>query len=183
MQSLRLPHGLEPAEATYKAKVALVGTALRALGPTFELVSELSEELQAETADWEVGRVVGMGVLPHGPAMSVRYEDGRFRYLGARLASPTVALLFKNVDAAVLTLTGQIAAHTASIQHRVVVHGNIAHAMQAVRAMDIVQKFLMPAALLNLTAKRRVRLSPSELGVKARVMLGLVPRLAMTLTR
>jgi hypothetical protein len=190
MHHLLRPLGVDPDRVTHAlshgAKRALVDTALRALGATFELVSERSPELQAEIAGWEAGRVLGLGVLPGGPAISLRKEAGQpgaIRYLGTGLGDPTISILFKNLDAAVLTFTGQIGTHTASIEHRVIVHGNIGHAMQAVRAMNTVQRYLMPALLLNQTAKRPVRLSAAELQVKAQVLAGLVPRMVGTWTR
>lgn len=183
MQELLKPFGVDTDRLTYSAKRAVVDTALRALGATFELVSEKSPEMRAEIADWEPGRVLGLGVLPHGPSISLRKEGAGLRYLGTGLAAPTIRILFKNMDAAVMTFTGQIGAHTASIQHRVIVQGNIGHAMQSVRAMNTVQRYLMPALLLNRTAKRRVRLSAAQLRVKAQVLGGLVPRMTRTWSR
>jgi len=161
----------------------VVASSLRALAAMFELVSEHCSELQAELADWEEGRVVGLGVLPHGPAISLLKERERIRFLGTGLRNPTIGILFKNMDAAAMICGGQIGAHMGSIEHRVVVHGNVVHAMQAVRAMNIVQKYLMPALLLNRTTKRPVRLSRSELRTKARVLAGLVPRLVTRVGR
>ena len=181
MQKLIKRVGLDPAMAVYKANRALVATSLRALGATFELVSKYSPEMQSELNGWDEGRVISMGVLPDGPAMSIQKTAGKIRFLGMGLRDPTVAMLFKNMDSAVMTFTGQIGAHTASIQRRVVVHGNITAAMQAMRAMSIVQKFLLPTLLLNQTSKNPVQLSARELLIKARVMAGLAPLLLRSL--
>ena len=175
--------GPRSARVSYEAKKMLVASSLRALGVMFELVSEHSPELRAELADWDEGRVVGLGVLPHGPAISLLKQQERIRFLGTGLANPAIGILFKNMDAAAMIFGGQIGAHMGSIEHRVVVHGNVVHAMQAVRAMNIVQKFLMPTLLLNRTTKRPVRLSGPELRTKARVLAGLVPRLVTTAGR
>jgi len=181
MQKLIKRVGIDPAVAVYKANRALVATSLRALGATFELVSNYSPELQSELTDWDEGRILSMGVLPDGPAMSIEKSGGRIRFLGMGLRNPTVTMLFKNMDSAVMTFTGQIGAHTASIQKRVVVHGNITAAMQGMRAMNIVQKFLLPTLLLNRTSKNPVHLSAAELLIKARVMAGLGPQLLKSL--
>jgi hypothetical protein len=175
--------GPRSARLSYEAKKMVVASSLRALGVMFELVSEHSPELAAELADWEDGRVVGLGVLPHGPAISLLKQREGIRFLGPGLRSPTIGILFKNMDSAVMIFGGQIGAHMGSIEHRVIVHGNVVHAMQAVRAMNIVQKFLMPTLLLNRTTKRPVHLSRSELRTKARVLAGLVPRLVTTFGR
>ena len=175
--------GIDPAWVRYRAQSAVVATALRALGATFELVSRYSPELGSELTHWDEGRTVCMGVLPAGPDMTFCHEAGRVRYLGMHRQNPDVALLFKNMESAVLTLTGQMGAHTASIQKRVVVHGNITHAMQAMRAMAIVQKFLLPGLILAKTCKNPPRLSRSELLIKARVMAALTPQLLSTFVR
>lgn len=175
--------GIDPALARYRAQSALVSTALRALGATFELVSKHSPELGAELTHWDEGRTVCMGVLPAGPNMTFRHESGRIRYVGMVQQNPDVAMLFKNMESAVMTLTGQMGAHTTSIQKRVVVHGNITHAMQAMRAMGIVQKFLLPGLILANTCKNPPRLTRAELLIKARVMVALTPQLLSTFVR
>lgn len=175
--------GIDPALVRYRAQSAVVSGALRALGATFELVSNYSPELQGELACWDEGRTVCMGVLPAGPDMTFRHESGRIRYVGMVRRCPDVAMLFKNMESAVMTLTGQMGAHTASIHKRVVVHGNITHAMQAMRAMAIVQKFLLPGLILAKTCKNPPRLTRSELLIKARVMAALTPQLLSTFFR
>ncbi len=175
--------GIDPAMARHRAQSALVAASLRALGATFELVSKYSPELQAELATWEDERSVCMGVLPDGPNMTFVHEAGRIRFSGMVNENPDVAMFFKNVESAVMTFTGQMGAHTASIQKRVVVHGNVTHAMQAMRAMSMVQKFLLPGPILNKTFKNPPRLSAAELLIKAKVLAALTPQLLSTFAR
>jgi hypothetical protein len=182
MKHLLRRAGLDPALVRYRAQSALVSTALRALGATFELVSRYSPELRAELAHWDEGRTVCMGVLPAGPDMTIRHEGGRIRFVGMTRREPDVAMLFKNMESAVMTFTGQMGAHTASIEKRVVVHGNITHAMQAMRAMSIVQKFLLPGIILRRTSKNPPRFTRAELLIKARVLAMLTPQLLSTFT-
>ena len=183
MRNIMSRVGSAPAWTTHTLNVALVATSLRALGATFELVSKYSAELQGEIMDWEEGRVFAMGVLPNGPSMSLRKSGERIQFLGMGLKDPSVTMLFKNLDAAVMTFTGQIGAHTASIQRRVIVHGNITHAMQAVRALGIVQKYLLPAVILNKTYKTPPHFTAKDLWLKTKVMAGLGPQLLKTLVR
>ena len=183
MPDVKRDAGPRSARLSYEAKKLIVASSLRALGVMFELVSEHSPELAAEIADWEEGRVVGLGVLPNGPAISLLKQRERIRFLGTGLQDPTIGILFKNMDSAAMAFGGQIGAHMASVEHRAIVHGNVVHAMQTVRAMNIVQKFLMPTLLLNRTTKRPVHLSRPELRTKARVLAGLVPRLVATFGR
>ncbi len=183
MQGVLRSLGMRPEAVSYKAKRAVVSSSMRTMGATFELVSEKCPELQSELGEWEDGRVVGLGVLPDGPAISLVAEQGRIRFLGKGLQNPTISILFKNMDAAAMIFGGQMGAHMGSVEHRVILHGNLVHAMQTVRAMNITQKFLMPTMLLNRNTKRPVRLSGAELRIKSRVLAGLVPRLVTTFRR
>ncbi len=164
---------------SYRIKEAVVSTSLLASGVAFEMVSARSPEFQAELSDWEEGRVFSMGVLPDGPAIAVRKEAGRLRYLGRGHHGSKLRIMFKNVDCALMALTGQIAAYTAFAQHRAIVQGSINQAMQANRAMAMVQKFLMPGIFMKKLAKRPPRMSAADLVLKARVFATLTPALVM----
>lgn len=159
---------------SYRAKTVLVKTLLLAFATAFETLSKSCPELKAELADWEEGRVFSLGVLPNGPYISIRKEGDRVRYLGMGLYHPTLTALFKNLDAILLPFTGQIGSHTAFIQHRAILHGNVGQAMQANRAMNIVQTYLLPGFMLKKMFKRPPKLSPAQMVLKARVMALLV---------
>ena len=160
-------------------KRVTVATSLLALGVAFEMLSKLSAGLKAEIADWEDGRVFSLGVLPEGPAISVRKEGGRLRYLGKGHRDSTLKILFKNVDCAFFPLTGQMGADTAFVQHRAILHGNVHEAMQLARAMSIVQTYLLPGFILKRTFKRPPKLTPAQYLLKARVLATLGFALAL----
>ncbi len=155
---------------SYRAKRAIVSTSLLALGAAFETVSKRSAELKAEIADLEDGYVFSIGVLPDGPAISLKKEGNRIRHLGKGYRAPNVKILFKNMDAAVRVCVGMIGTHTAAAQHRTVVHGNIGEAVTVSRAMSIVQTYLYPRVILTRTRKRRPKLTPAQLLLKVWVM-------------
>lgn len=160
-----------------QAKAALCRTSLLALGMTFELASDLAPEMAVELAPWDEGRRVGIGVLPNGPYITIQKRGARLAYLGSGLADPHVAILFKNLDSAVLVFTGQIGAHHAVAENRVVVRGSNHHAMEATRAMAIVQTYLFPGLLLKKIFKRPPVLTRAQLMAKGRVYAALVPAL------
>lgn len=162
----------------YPLKKAVVSASLAALGAAFELTSKWSPELRAELADWDEGLIFRMGILPKGPYMAVKKEGDGVRWLGAGPDDPTVSILFKSVDDALLSFTGQIGTHTAVIEKRFIVHGNLADGMRISRALNLVQLYLMPLALIRHTYKRPPSLTGAQLLVKARVMAALAPRLA-----
>ena len=138
---------------SYRSKRSVVSTSLLVSGVAFELVSKHSPELKAEIADWEEGRVFSLGVLPDGPAISLKKEGDRIRYLGKGYRDPKLKLLFKNIDCAHLMMTG-----------------NIAEAMQTSRAMAIVQSYLLPGSVLKKSMKRPPKPMPAQRLLKARIM-------------
>jgi len=167
----------------YKAKKAVVRAVLSALGAGFEVVSKRNAELKAEIADWEDGRVISVGVLPDGPAIALKKEGDRIRYLGKGDHNPTLKVLFKNVDAAFLPLAFQMGAHTAFAQHRAILHGNVAKAMQTTRAMAIVQTYITPGFILRKITKRPPRLTAAQCLFKARVLATLPIALAVNMRK
>ena len=155
---------------SYQAKKAVVETSLLALAAAFESVSQHAPEMKAELADWEDGRIFSLGVLPNGPAISLQKKGSEIHYLGKGYQNPTLKILFKNLDAAILPFTGQIGSHIAFVQRRAILHGNVGEAMQISRAMAIVQSYLMPGLVFNKIFKRPLKLTPAQLFLKARVM-------------
>jgi len=165
---------------SYKTKRLLAQTLLLALATAFELLSKSSPELKEEIDDWEDGRVFALGVMPDGPAVTMKKEDGRIKFLGKGLKeNPQLVIYFKNLDSALLPLTGQMGAHIAFAQHRAILHGNVGEAMQINRAMAIVQKYLLPAMVLKKTSKRPPKYTLSQTMLKARVMAVLGVGLAL----
>ena len=167
----------------YRAKRAIVRMSLLALGVGFETVSKHDRDLKAEIADWEDGRVFSLGVLPDGPSVSLRKNGDRVRYLGQGDGASQLRILFKNVDAALPPLTGQIGSDTAFVQHRAILHGNVAEAMQTSRAMSIVQTYLFLGFILRRTMKRPPKLTLRQYVLKAWVLSTLVFGLLACLRR
>ncbi len=172
-----------PSHAVYQTKATVAATALVALGVSFELLSRHSDELKAELEDWDEGRTFSLGILPHGPAIAVRHEGGRLVYLGRGDHEAPIKILFKNVDGALLVLTGQLAAHTAFAERRAIVHGPLDSVMEANRAMAIVVKYLFPGIMLRWLTKRMPTFSRDQLLLKGKFYAMLVPALAAAMTK
>jgi hypothetical protein len=143
----------------YRTKKTVVNVALLALGVTFEKVSKHSAELKEEIKDWKKGIVISIGVLPKGPAISLKEENGIIRYLGKGEKKPDVKIYFKNVDSAFLPFTAQMGSHTAFVQHRALVHGSVVDGIKANRAMGIVQAYLLPGIVFKKVFKVPPKLS------------------------
>jgi len=169
--------------AVFKVKEMVVKTSLLTLGVVFEMVSKHSREMKDELKDWDEGRVLCLGVLPDGPSIAVRKEGGILRYLGKGEHNADLKILFKNMDAAFMMLSGQIGSHTGFAEHRAVVHGSLYAAMQANRAMALVTKFLFPGFMLKGITRRMPEMTGSDLLLKARVMATLTPALLINMSK
>ena len=151
----------------YRLKKSVVGTALIAFGATFEIVSKKDDVIIEELKDWEEGLVLVLGVLPFGPAISMKKEDGRIKYLGKGYKEePSLKILFKNVDSAFLPFTGQMGNHTAFAQHRTLVHGSLVDVVKANRVMGLVQTYLLPNIVLKRIFKRPPKYTFKQLLLK-----------------
>lgn len=164
---------------TAKVKKMLVQTSLLMLGVAFELVSRHCQDMQDELGDWDAGRVLALGVLPDGPVIAMRKDLDHLVYLGKGDHGAKIKIMFKNVDAALVMLTGQVGAHTGFAEHRAIVHGSIYEAMQANRAMALVTKFLFPGLWLKYITKRPPKMTLADYKTYLVVTALLVPSLVM----
>lgn len=147
---------------SYRIKKTVVSIALLALGVTFVKVSKYSAELKQELKDWKKGIVISLGVLPKGPVISLKEENGAIRYLGRGYKNPDVRILFKNMDSAFIPFTAQMGSHTAFIQHRALLYGNVVDGIKANRAMGIVQAYLLPGIVFGKVFKLPPRLTARQ---------------------
>jgi len=167
----------------YKLKKLVAGTSLLALGTAFEIVSKCERNLRSELDDWEEGRTFSLGVIPDGPAMVLKKENGRIRYLGSCSDDADPKILFKNIDCALLPLTGMMSSDTAFVQHRAILHGRVGAAMEISRAMAIVQSYLLPGFMFGWLYKRPPQFTLAQYLLKAWVLVALLPCMAINLTK
>ncbi len=169
--------------AVYKFKEFYCKTTLQALGAAFELVSKWDPELQDEIADWEPDLVFSMGILPDGPHMTARRVGRQVEYLGLGEKDPTVSILFKNLDSALLSFTGQIGTPGLAAQRRFLVKGAVSESVKIARALEMVQKFLFPSIILNKIFKNPPRFTHAQLITKAKVYAAIGPAIAMNYSK
>ena len=144
---------------TYRAKAAVASTALVALGVAFEDPEPRdSDEMQREIADWPEAAPLPWAYCRTDPPW--RYAGGRLTLLGRGDQGAPLKVLFKNVDSALLVLTGLISAHQAFAENRAIVHGPLDETMQANRAMAIVGEIPVPRPDARQPAQAQADLHP-----------------------
>lgn len=167
----------------YRLKKLVAGTSLLALGTAFEIVSKHERTLRAELEDWEEGLIFSLGVMPDGLAMVLKKKNGRIQYMGTCFKDANPKILFKNIDCALMPLTGMMSSDIAFVQHRAILHGSVAAAMEISRAMAIVQSYLLPGFMFGWLYKRPPRFTLAQYFLKAWVLVALLPCMAINLKK
>ena len=181
-----MTHSLQPTAAArrkYRMKRSVAGISLAAFGAAFELASRHVPAMREEIASWDMGRRVTIGILPNGPKITIENRGDRIANLGGGDYDPALSILFKNIDSALLVFLGRIGADGAVAENRITVWGNNAHAMQATRAMQIVQAYLFPDFILKHTFKRPPHYTFAQRLAKLRIMGELAPVMIMASLR
>ena len=167
----------------YPTKESIAGVGLLALGVSFEWLSGASSEMQKEISNWRDGLVFSIGVLPDGPAVTLEKKRGRIVYLGRGFHDPELGIYFKNMDSGLLVFLGLMGAHTAAVQRRTIIHGNVVEAVRVVRAMNVVQKYLFPGFVVNRTFKRAPEFGFTDYIIKGMTYAGLLPNMLLKWNR
>ena len=165
--------------AAYKSKRVVCATSLLALGSAFELLTRFSAEAREGIADLRDGFRFAMGIWPDGPFITLAKKGDRVKYIGRGRQGEDVAIIFKNLDAAVRVFTGQTGTAKAVAHNWVFVHGNLGDSMRVNRALEQVQIYLFPTLLLKKALKEKPHLSGAQLAIKAKVMAALAPVMAL----
>jgi len=130
------------------------------MGRAIQAASRVDERVQRELRDLPRAFTFALGVLPAGPYMVVcKRTDGSARYIGRRIDAQPVdlALVFKHLEAGLLTFTLRENTPVATARDRLVVDGEVAYACSVVRILDIVQIYLLPKPIARLAVKRYPR--------------------------
>lgn len=138
-----------------KFKRRLVKIIFWFLGNGFEACVKNDSQLKSEISEWPEGTTVNLIVEPDGPYLSLKKEGQSLKYKGARKAEKAdMDIYFKNMEAAIMMLTGKIGIAKAYCEKRIIIKGDIAFAMSVVRCMNIVEAYLFPEFITKKILKR-----------------------------
>ncbi len=149
--------GLVPTEQ--KAYVALmIDVIARALVST----SQIDAEVKAELADLPAGLTIRMMVLPRGANFTLQVQaDKTLKRLDGFDGKPDLAVKFKHVSHAFLVFSFQESTPRAFANDRIIVDGDVSHAIRFVRILNKLEALILP----KLIAKFAVKRYPSDLGL------------------
>jgi len=150
---------IKPKKKTIKKLVASVVFTVvgRAIKACYALDSRVKQDLDSIPE----GAVITMAVMPSGPALSFKRENGKIITLKKPSEKPELDIQFKSVESALLVLTGQIGVARSFAEQRFILFGDIAFGSAFVRVMNVVECYLFPriwtAYLFNNQAPARER--------------------------
>lgn len=136
-------HELKPSSKFFKRLFARI--VLWFLGRGIQAASSLDNVVKAEIKAWDDLTYVMLKVNDYGPYLSLQKRDGKLRFLGTKkVENPNLTITFKNIEVALLVLTGRLGIAQGFAEHRYLVKGDIALAMSFVRILYIVEFYLFP---------------------------------------
>lgn len=165
MTEKHVPHRWKPRKKT--AKTLVVRASFFLVGRALEAAAILDKDVKAEVAQWKDPITFLFQVLPNGPFMVLKKEDGVLRYAGSDPVEADMTLYFKNIESAFLIFSGQMGAPHGSAEHRVALKGDASQAMSFIRCLENVQAHLFPAVIAKRVLKDTPRLTLRRAAVRA----------------
>lgn len=140
-----------------------VGLMFQVMGRALQAMTDVDGDARRDTRALPPGFLFEMRVLPSGPAMVVKHTgQGRLRFLGAGAPRPVdLSIQFKHMVHAFRVVSFQEQTAVAFANDRMLVHGDIGHAVRMTRVLNRLQTFILPKFL----AVRAVKQYPASLGL------------------
>jgi hypothetical protein len=141
------------------------------LGRGFQACAQLDSTVKAEVAQWRDDYSVLIKVEANGPCLVMKKKNNMLCYYGKSEIDADLSIYFKNIEAALLVLTGRIGIAQAFAEHRFVVKGDIMESMSLVRCLNIVEAYLFPNFILKNILKKIPKKETSSVHVYLRSIL------------
>ncbi len=107
--------------------------------------ARLDSYVKEEVATWKDNSIIMLKVDDFGPSIAFKKNGRRLNLIKvSEMENPDLAIYFKNIEAALLILTGQLGIAQAFAEHRYTLKGDVGFAMSFVRVLYIVEAYLFP---------------------------------------
>jgi hypothetical protein len=164
---------IKPGKKWFKALVAKI--VFMVLGRAFQSGARHDPDIKKEVGAWPENFTLIMNVLPFGPRMSMKKINGRLKYKGTKYDDGDLVINFKNLECAFLVLTPQMGAAQAFAERRMTVKGDLIHAMEFTRCLNILLIHLYPKFIHKRLLKRVPPMSLKKMMVKLMINVFGVP--------
>ena len=114
------------------------------LGRGLQACTILDSNVKNEIECFKEGTSILLKIEPSGPCMLLSKENNKLKFKGLKEAPADLAIYFKNIEGAILVLTGKIGIAQSYAEHRFVMKGNVASGMCLVRCLCTLESYLFP---------------------------------------
>jgi len=156
-----------------RGKTFLAKTVFWFLGRGAQATAKYDSNAKAEVYSWEDGMTILLKVESNGPVMAIGKRKGKLLYLGSKEITADITIYFKNIEAALLVLTGRIGIAQAFAEHRFTLKGDIAEGMSVVRCLTTVEAYLFPKFITKKIIKRMPKKECSSFKVYTATLFGI----------
>jgi len=139
---------------------AFVGLMMKFIARGLCAASVVDPVAREELAAFADGFVFEMGVLPDGPSLRLRKENGVL--VPADDAKPELAIRFKHLRHALVSFTFQESTAQSFASERMLLDGDIPNAMRMQRVLDRLLVLTLPRAIAEKALKRVPVIPPRE---------------------
>lgn len=132
-----------------------VGLMMGVVGRALVSASQVDDVIRQETAAFPPGFTLQMKVMPAGPAFTTQVQpDGTLRLLKDFTARPDLCARFKHMSHAFLVLSFQEGTARAFANDRLLVDGDVGHAIRLVRCLSRMEVLILPKFVAERAVKR-----------------------------
>lgn len=134
------------------------------IGRSLAAASQVDEKVQHEIRRLPPGLMFEMRVMPNGPALVLeKTGDCGLKYLGSHAPrQPDVVMKFKHLTHAFMVFSFQEATARAFANDRILLDGEIGHAMKLVRCLNRMESLILPKFIAQRALKRYPAISLPE---------------------
>ena len=144
------------------------------LGRGFQAAAALDDNVKSEVSKWDRKSKILFKVESFGPCLVMGFEGDKFKSMGLKECDSNFTIYFKNIEAAILVLTGSMGIDKAYAQHRVGMKGDIiALGMPLVRCLYIVEAYLFPDFIGKRIFKRMPVRQRTKFRIYSKVIFGI----------
>jgi hypothetical protein len=146
------------------------------LGRGIKSVYKLDINAKSELDSFSDKQIIRFKIEPQGPFFAFYKEENKIYTLRgskAKNITPYIDIAFKNIEGALLVLTGRLGIEQAYVQHRFILYGDIYSTIAVVRIMSMVENYLFPSFMTNKILIGKPIKKVSSLRVYLKVLSGI----------
>lgn len=148
------------------AQRAYVALMMDIIGRGLTSASQIDPEVHAETKGLPEGLIIQMTVFPSGPNFSAQVQpDGSLKLLQGFTGKAGLTIKFKHMTHAFLVFSFQEGTARAFANDRMLVDGDVSHAIRLVRCLNKMEALILPKLVANLAVKQY----PEALGLSEKL--------------